>query len=119
MRSKFPSELYFDLSNNQLEILGQTLDDLESNILNMRLQAKLYCESLNQNLLKFIPKASFKVDTNTYWHFPLTFNTKEEAENFRYAMFNRGFDCVGYGLPLCNEIKAFDKFAKNLPNSKA
>lgn len=119
LRSKFPSELYFDLSNNQLEILGQTLDDLESNILNMRLQAKLYCESLNQNLLKFIPKASFKVDTNTYWHFPLTFNTKEEAENFRYAMFNRGFDCVGYGLPLCNEIKAFDKFSKNLPNSKS
>ena len=34
-------------------------------------------------------------------------------------MFNRGFDCVGYGLPLCNEIKAFDKFAKNLPNSKS
>lgn len=118
LRSEFPSELYFDLSNNQLEILDQTLDDLEKNIANMRYQAKLYCENLNQTFLKFIPKASFKVDTNTYWHFPLTFNTREEAENFRYSMFNRGFDCVGYGLPLCNEIKAFNKFAENLPNSK-
>jgi dTDP-4-amino-4,6-dideoxygalactose transaminase len=34
-------------------------------------------------------------------------------------MFNAGFDCVGYGLPLCNEIKAFNKFAKKLPNSKS
>ena len=33
-------------------------------------------------------------------------------------MFNRGFDCVGYGLPLCNEIKAFNKFSEYLPNSK-
>jgi dTDP-4-amino-4,6-dideoxygalactose transaminase len=119
LRTKFPSELYFDLSSNQLEILGQTLDDLDRNISNMRLQAKLYCENLNENFSKFIPRASFKVDTNTYWHFPLTFNTREETENFRYAMFNAGFDCVGYGLPLCNEIKAFNKFAKKLPNSKS
>ena len=118
LRTEFPSELYFDLSNNQLEILNQTLDDLEKNISNMRFQAKLYCENLNQNFLKFIPRASFKFETNTYWHFPLTFNTREEAENFRYSMFNRGFDCVGYGLPLCNEIKAFNKFSEYLPNSK-
>ncbi len=116
IRTEYPNLILKKMSDSQCKIALECFKNLSKNNTKVKKLANLYFEKLDEKFKKNIPKMSFNLSNNTYWHFPIYI--LKDYNNFQDFLFNIGADCVSYGLPLLSDIELFKDYYSNLDNSK-
>ena len=65
---------------------------------------------------KLIPIKVKNFEESCFWHFPIIIG--KTHEDFQNYLLKKGYDVVGYGLKLCNELGSFNNYYKKLIEAK-
>ena len=114
VQRKLSNEIFFYFTDLQAKIAIKTFyQNINYGLKKRQLLAKVLYENLNEKTKQFIPKVVTKYNENCFWHFPIILENIS-IDKFKDFLMNKGYDVVGYGLKLCSNETAFDKYKSNL-----
>ena len=113
IRRKLPNNYFFKFTDIQAEL---AIKSFNRNIIyglkhRQKIAEDLY-SSLDPKVQKLIPIKVKNFHESCFWHFPIVID-KSHGDFQRYLL-KKGYDVVGYGLKLCNELGSFNDHNKKL-----
>ena len=117
VRRKLPDNYYFKFTDIQAEL---AIKSFNRNLIyglkhRQKIAEELY-NSLNPKVQKLIPIKVKNFEESCFWHFPIIIG--KTHEDFQNYLLKKGYDVVGYGLKLCNELGSFNNYYKKLIEAK-
>ncbi len=117
IQRKLPNDIFFYFTDLQAKIAIKTFyQNINYGLKKRQFLAKVLYENFSETTKKFIPKVVTKYNENCFWHFPIILENNS-IDKFQDFLINKGYDVVGYGLKLCSDETAFEKYKSNLSSA--